>query len=221
MRRTSLPLSHVLSLSLSPLSLSFSRDAHLFPIFLPPLLHGGRCARKGKEEENSSSISPMLFPLLSPCVSSRRKLLLPREEAGGGKSSSLPSFSYFLSSSLSLTLMMEIFPSRGGKFSSTFALSRQKILCRKRSLSPSFLPLSLSLSLTHSLSLSLPVFSPLHLLLFSPSFRMEYISLFHLLLVSQKKLVLFVLVVARSFLFLFVCYFVPSRERKERRENRV
>ena len=71
----------------------------------------------------SSSLSRDIFPLLSPRVSSRQKLLPSREEAGGGKSSSLPSVS-----PLSLSFSLLVFPlspslSSVGNFSVASSLS--------------------------------------------------------------------------------------------------
>ena len=149
----SFPLSlHVLSI------FSLSRDAPLFPIpiFLPPLLHAGICALNGKEEENFSSLSPALFPLLSPRVSSRRKLLPSREEAGGGKSSSLP-LSPLLSSSCLISLPRSL--SRR-EFPPSLPLSLSPALPSSLSPLPS-LPPSLSLSRPPSLSLSLSLALPL------------------------------------------------------------
>ena len=100
------PLFSPVSLS-PPHSLSFSPSSSISPLPLSPIPYSF-----------SSSISRDIFPLLSPRVSSRRKLVPSREEAGGGKSSSLPSLS---SLSLSLSLSPYLF----------FPLSRPKFLCHE------------------------------------------------------------------------------------------
>ena len=103
-------------------------------------------------------------------------------------------FSMFLSLPLALSLATEIFL-RGGAGG-------------KASLSS---PLPLFHNLCSSLSLSL-----LHLLLFYPSFTTEDLTLFHLfhlLLVSRRKLV------TRSFLFLL--YAIFCHQERERREERI
>ena len=114
-----------------------------------------------KEEENFSSLSPALFPLLSPRVSLRRKLLPSREEAGGGKSSSLPLSLSRLPPSRALSCMRAYarLTGRRRKISPRVSSRRKLLPSREEAgggkssslpLSLSLLPPSLSSSLLHA-----------------------------------------------------------------------
>ena len=149
---------------LSPaLSTSLFLSSDLSPTF--PLATGIPALPSSLSLFYPPSLSPALFPLLSPCISSRWKLLPSREEAGGGKSSSLP-LSPLLSSSRLISLPCSL--SRR-EFPPSLPLSLSCPPSLHLSCSPSLPPaLSLSLPLSRPPSLSLSLALPLSISLSPP-----------------------------------------------------